>query len=192
MKRFLTAVVATFFLLTVVAHADSWKSAVIYYEGSEKDILDNVKSYENFFRENFKIRGTHYYTGNDGFRYRESYFGNNDKNRLIFRLKDNGAVWAAWIIVPENATYQDSTIGDSLFSMIMWEIGLSNNELDKLIVDMRNAVDKYKKQKISDATQTFSVWCAKTRRYIDVEARYIKGVSVNAHSNCFISARAKY
>ena len=192
MTRFLTAVVATFFLLTTVAHADSWKSAVIYYEGSEKDILDNVKSYENFFKENFKIRGTHYYTGNDGFRYRESYFGSNDKNRLIFRLSDKGAVWAAWIIVPENATYQDSTIGSCLFSMIMWEVGLSNKELDKLIVDMRNAVDKYKKQKVSDSTQTFSVWCAKARRYINVEARYIKGVSVNEHSNCFISARAKY
>ena len=166
MTRFLTAVVATFFLLTAVAHA----AGALIYDRSVNDILNEIKKAQKQYSSfNVKIRGTHYYTGNDGFKYRESYFGISDKNRLIFQLNDKGAVWAAWIIVPENATYQDSSIGSHLFSMIMWEIGLSNKELDKLIVDMRNAVDKYKKQKISDATQTFSVWCAKAKRYINLK-----------------------
>ena len=34
-----------------------------------------------------KLRGTHYYTGTDGFRYCESYFGDSDKNRLVFKVR---------------------------------------------------------------------------------------------------------
>lgn len=193
MTRFLTAVVATFFLLTTVAHADSWKSAVIYYEGSEKDILDNVKSYENFFKENFKIRGTHYYTGNDGFRYCESHFGDSDKHRLIFRLNDKGAVWTAWVIVPVNTTSGESNeqgiiAGGLMMNSIFRKVGLSDEEGLRLGMDVTNWANKCAEEELDNPTKTFSVWCGKAKRYINLKVSGKDVHTDNAVASYFIYA----
>lgn len=190
MKRFLTAVVATFFLLTTVAHADSWKSAysvrLRLFDHSVNNVLSDMKKV--LASGNLPaIRGTHDYTGNDGFKYRESYFGISDKNRLIFQLNDKGAVGTAKIIC--SAKYaQDSASAACLLSSIAVAAGMDGIEAQMLCDNAVTWVDKFNAQKGNNATKTFSVWYAKAKRYIDLKMSIKDANSPNRTVTYILSA----
>ncbi len=184
-------VAAIFFAngLNNVANAE----IVQIYDGNVNDILNTIREVGKNY--NFSIRGTHYYTGTDGFRYCESYFGDSDKNRLVFQVNNNGAVSSAWIIAPMNTmsgeyNQQGSEISGLLLSSILITVELNENEVRNLIDNYKNwhennsrilseakqALDKNNpklaKQKHneydSNYPKTFSVWCTKSKRYIDL------------------------
>ena len=199
MKRFLTAVVAAFFLLTTVAHAER----VQIYDHSVNDILNDIKETGEYMKKdnrfanvNLAIWGTHYYTGTDGFRYCESHFGDSDKNCLIFRVNNNGVVSSAWIIIPVyTLAGEDNNDGNLIGGVSLWSIldviGMSDDESDLVyngLTNWCNALsqkldeaddalnrndDRLYEQKMNEVKRnflkTFSVWCAKAKRYIDVQ-----------------------
>ena len=190
MTRFLTAVVATFFLLTAVAHA----AGALIYDRSVNDILNEIKKAEKQYSSfNVKIRGTHYYTGNDGFRYCESHFGDSDKHRLIFRLNDKGAVWTAWVIVPVNTTSGESNeqgiiAGGLMMNSIFRKVGLSDEEGLRLGMDVTNWANKCAEEELDNPTKTFSVWCGKAKRYINLKVSGKDVHTDNAVASYFIYA----
>lgn len=150
---------------------------------------------KEFVSIDLKLRGTHYYTGTDSFRYCESYFGDSDKNRLVFKVNNDGAVSAAGIIFllyTMSGEDNDEGIkgGGLATESILDVIGLSDSESDnimdsfmtwnenngRILSEAEQALDKNNttlyKQKMnelrSNYPKTFSVWCTKSKRDIDL------------------------
>ena len=149
-----------------------------------------------------KLRGTHYYTGTDGFRYCESYFGDSDKNRLVFQVNNNGAVSSAWIIFPlytlsGGDNYEGITGGGLATDSIFDVIGLSDSESDNIMDNymhwVKNMQKKFDEGKIDEVRSSFpkdfSVWCTKSKRYINLNVSFNNIESADkATINLFIYA----
>lgn len=160
-----------------------------------KETANDMKKDSKYANVNLTIRGTHYWNDKNGFRYCESHFGDSDNNRLIFQVNNNGAVSSAWIIMRLDTMSGEmdkdgmNAMGLSVAS-IFYVIGMSKDEGDKIIdsfvswsdanfergIEALNALrrDNYQlaEQKMNEVerVKTFSVWCAKSKRYINMEA----------------------
>ena len=188
-------VLATFLVVAAIFLANGLNNVanaavVQLYDGNVNDFLNDIKEMNDFIKNHsdelikriknyneiknldLTIRGTHYFTGTDGFRYCESYFGDSDKNRLIFQVNDNGAVSSAWIIVPVNTLSGEwnekggETAGGFLGSVISVS-GLSDDEYFNLLNQLKTWFNNLKTGQ--QRHKIFSVWCTKSKRYIDVE-----------------------
>ena len=178
-------VLAIFLVLAAIFLANGLNNVanaarVQIYDYSVNDILNDIRERGKIASKridlDFKIRGTHYYTGKDGFRYCESYFGESDKNRLIFQVNDNGAVSSACIISPiytlAGEYNKEGTVSGLFVSSIEDVIGMSEDEYNKLSAEFKSWFNgmskKIEQQRFNeiDKSKTFSVWCAKSKRYI--------------------------
>ena len=188
-------VAAGLFVSNGVAQAER----VQIYDGNVNDILNDIrekndfiknhsdelrkriKNYNEFENLDLTIRGTHYFTGTDGFRYCESYFGDSDKNRLIFQVNNDGSVSSAWIISPVHTlagekNEKGAAISGMLLGSIFNVIGLSDSESDNIMDNYKHSLENFNtkiaEQKFDEArsifNKTFSVWCTKSKRYINL------------------------
>lgn len=183
-------VVAAIFLangLNNVANA----ARVQIYDGSVNNILNDIKDMNEFTKNHsdelrkriknynefenldldFSIRGTHYYTGKDGFRYCESYFGDSDRNRLVFKVNNDGAVSSAWIIFPlytlaGELNEKGSGISGFLLGSVVTVSGLNDDEYFNIWNQAQIWFNNLKTGQ--QLNKTFSIWCTKSKRYIDV------------------------
>ena len=189
-------VLATFLVAAAILLANGLNNVtnaarVQIYDGSVNDILNDIKNMNEsmkndnrFSKYHFTLRGTHYWNDKKSFRYCESYFGDSDKNRLIFQVNNNGAVSSAWIIVPVDTmsgefNKQGAEISGLLLGSIFDVIGLSDSESDNIMDNFKTWLENnYRilseadEQKINELyhnyDKTFSVWCTKSKRYIDL------------------------
>ena len=187
-------VLATFLVVAAIFLANGLNNVanaarVQIYDGNVNDFLNDIKEMNDFIKNHsdelrkriknyneienldLTIRGTHYFTGTNGFRYCESYFGDSDKNRLVFKVNNDGAVSSAWIIVPVNTLSGEwnkkggETAGGFLGSIISVS-GLSDDEYFNIFNQAQTFF--YNLKTGQQLHKTFSVWCTKSKRYIDV------------------------
>ena len=159
-----------------------------------KEMSSLLKEYGGEYANvNLAIRGTHYWNDKNGFRYCESRFGDSDKHRLIFQVNNNGAVSSAWIIFPGDMMSGErnrsgAEISGGLLASTFITIGLSENEFKNIMdsfmtwnennrrknIEVEQALNKNdiksakQKQNEIEHNKTFSVWCVKSKRYIDL------------------------
>ena len=165
-------VVAAIFLangLNNVANA----ARVQIYDNSVENLLDYIVKVGNEY--NFTTRGTHYYTGKDGFKYCESYFGDSDKNRIVFQVNNNGAVSSGWVIFPRaTMSGKNNEAGGKIGSLLVCAIcdraGMSEEQIHNFGDEMENWIDNWISNHKSGElpNKTFSIWCAKSKRYINI------------------------
>ena len=160
-----------------------------------RETANDMKKDSEYANFNLAIRGTHYWNDKNGFRYCESHFGDSDNNRLIFQVNNNGSVSSAWIIMRLDTMSGEmdkdgmNSVGLQIAS-ILYFIGMSKDESKKL----RNGIDSWAdanlekaieilnalrrnnyqlaEQKMNEVekVKTSSVWCAKSKRYINMQA----------------------
>ena len=122
--------------------------------GDSVNLYDyNIENMMNGIRElikdyNIQIRGTHYYTGTDGFMYCESSFGENNTHGLIFKLKNDGSVLSALIITPifnlsgknnDSGSYNSGVLAGSIWAMA----GMSAKQIVDLSSELGTWIDAY-------------------------------------------------
>lgn len=163
-----------------------------------RETANDMKKDSKYANINLSIRGTHYWNDKNGFRYCESHFGDSDKNRLIFQVNNDGSVSSAWVIMrmeTMSGEFDKDGISAAGFSLasIFYVIGMSKDEGNKIIdsfvdwgdtnfekcIEALNALrrDNYQlaEQKLNalEKNKTFSAWCAKSKRYINMQASII-------------------
>lgn len=107
---------------------------------------------------------------------------NGSRNKIVFRLNDDGTVAA--ITVSANQT--NDMINSSTLGTLLYKIGLSDAEVDKLWNEMINGINNNSQVTPSGDmfNGTFSAWCDKSQRYVDVHCRiglFDGTITITAH-----------
>ena len=172
-------VLATFFVVAALFLANGLNNVanaarVHLYDGVSVDkILKIIKEKGEIY--NFRIGNKYYYTSTSGHRCCRSYFGNSDKSGITFILGDKDTVSSAFVFVNIDDAQKDDIMAAYAMSIntVTELTKLSDAEREKFGFDMMTYVNKSIKEatendEVVNMDKTFSIWSAKSKRYIDV------------------------
>ena len=121
----------------------------------------------------------------DGYgRYYLANFYEKTSNKLIFRLNDDGTV-AAIVASCHTRDSASDLINSSVLGTLLYKIGLNESEVRKIGGEMQAALNSMSVNPAGDMlNETFSSWCEKTQRYVDVHCKveiFTVTLTITAH-----------